>query len=97
MNIISRFVREQRRYTKNELKQLFLYDEQELKQFIKNLKSYGVLKVEKNSREQKELSDLVDDELFIAEEAIVDEDDLYVFTYVGVITVGSRILKIYPK
>lgn len=97
MNIISRFVREQRRYTKNELKQLFLYDEQELKKFIKNLKSYGILKVVKNSREQKELSDLADDELLIADEAIEGEDYLYVFTYVGVITVGSRILKIYPK
>lgn len=97
MKIISRFVREQRRYTKTELKSIFLYDEQGVEQFIKNLKSYNVLKAVKNNAEQKELTDLIDEDIEVADETATNEQYLYVFTYVGVITVGRRIIKIYPK
>lgn len=97
MKIISRYVREQRRYSKNELRSLFAYDEQGVEQFIKSLKAYGVLKAVKNSTEQKELSDLVDEDVQIADETAGNDEFLYVFTYVGVITYGCRIIKIYPK
>lgn len=97
MKIISSYVREQRRYSKNELRSLFAYDEQGVEQFIKNLKSYGVLKTVNNNMEQLELSDLVDEDIKIADEAAGNSEYLYVFTYVGVITYGSRIIKIYPK
>lgn len=97
MKIVSSFVREQKRYTKNELKSIFSFDDAGVEKFIKNLKAYGVLKSVKNSITQLEMSDLLDEDIEITDETAVSGDCLYVFTYVGVITSGSRIIKVYPK
>lgn len=97
MKIISRFVREQRRYTKNELQSLFSFDEQGVEQFIKNLKAYNVLKAVRNETDQREMSDLISKDIEVADETAGNEEFLYVFTYVGIITVGRRIIKIFPK
>ena len=94
--MVSKFVREQKRYSKNDLRHIFELKTEEVDGFIRNLKAFGVLKTVKNNTEQRDLSDLLDDDIEIAES---EENDayLYVFTYVGVITVGSRIIKCYPK
>lgn len=97
MKIISSFVREQQRYTKNQLRSKFSFDEPGIEKFIKNLKSYGILKTVANSTEQKELTDLVDEDIQIVDETAGNDDCLYVFTYVGVITIGNRVIKVYPK
>lgn len=97
MKIVSSFVREQKRYTKNELKNIFSFDDAGVEKFIKSLKAYGVLKSVKNSMAQLEMSDLLDEDIEITDETAVSGDCLYVFTYVGVITSGSRIIKVYPK
>lgn len=97
MRIISNFVREQERYTKNQLRSKFAFDELGTENFIKSLKSYGILKAVSNNVEQKELTDLVDDDIQVIDETAGNDDCLYVFTYVGVITIGSRVIKVYPK
>jgi hypothetical protein len=97
MKIISEFVREQKRYAKGDLKQIFRFSTDDVNAFIKNLKAFGVLKVVKNNSEQRELSDLVDEDIEVVDVEGGNNDYLYVFTYVGVITVGSRIIKCYPK
>lgn len=97
MKIVSGYVREQKRYTKNELRDIFDFDESEVEKFIKSLKAYGVLKSVKNSADQLEMSDLVDEDIAITDETAASGDCLYVFTYVGIITCGSRIIKVYPK
>lgn len=97
MEIISSFIREQQRYTKNQLRTLFSYDDAGVEKFIKNLKSYGVLKTVPNSTEQKELTDLVDEDIQVMDETAGNDDCYYVFTYVGIITIGNRIIKVYPK
>ncbi len=97
LRVVSRFVREQRRYTKDELQKLFLYDEQGVEQFIRSLKSYNVLKAVKNNADQRELTDLVDEDIEVADETADEAQYLYVFTYVGVITIGRRVIKAYPK
>ena len=97
MKIVSSYVREQKRYTKNELKNKFSFDEAGVEKFIKNLKAYGVLKSVKNSTAQLEMSDLLDEDIEITDETAESGDCLYVFTYVGVITSGSRVIKVYPK
>lgn len=97
MRIISCFVREQQRYTKNQLRTKFSFDEQGIEKFIKNLKSYGILKTVSNNPEQKELTDLVDEDVQVMDETVGNDDCLYVFTYVGVITIGNRVIKVYPK
>ncbi len=97
MRIVSNYVREQRRYTKNELRSIFAFDENGVEKFIKNLKAYGVLKSVRNESGQLEKTDLVDEDIEIADETAASGDCLYVFTYVGIITCGSRIIKVYPK
>lgn len=97
MKVVSRYVREQKRYTKNELRNIFSFDEAGIEKFIKNLKAYGVLKSVKNNNDQLEMSDLVDDDVEITDETAESGDCLYVFTYVGIITCGNRVIKVYPK
>lgn len=91
------FVREQKRYTKKELQMLFSFNEHEVEQFIKTLKAYGVLKAVRFGTDQKEMSDLLDEDIEIMDETAGNRDCYYVFTYVGVITVGNCILKVFPK
>lgn len=95
--IISKFIREQRRYSKTELANIFEYDGVGINRFISVLKSYGVLKAVKNTPEQKMLSDLLDDDIQIEDDVADGAKYLYVFTYVGVIIFGNRVMKIYPK
>ena len=97
MEIVSKYVREQQRYTKNNLKSIFGMDETMVERFISNLKTVGVLKSVKNNENQFEMSDLVEEDIEISDETAVSGECLYVFTYVGVITCGSRIIKVYPK
>ena len=40
---------------------------------------------------------MLDEDIEITDETAVSGDCLYVFTYVGVITSGSRVIKVYPK
>ena len=97
MKIVSSYVREQKRYTKNDLKNIFSFDEAGVEKFIKNLKAYGVLKSVKNSTDQLEMSDLMDEDIEITDEVAESGDCLYVFNYVGIITCGSRVVKVFPK
>ena len=61
MKVVSSYVREQKRYSKNELKNIFSFDEPGIEKFIKILKAFGVLKSVKNNRDQLEMSDLLDE------------------------------------
>lgn len=97
MKIVSSYVREQKRYTKNDLKNYFSFDEAGVEKFIKHLKAYGVLKSVEYSDKQRNMSDLLEDDVEITDETAMSGDCLYVFTYVGVITFGNRIVKVYPK
>ena len=65
MEIVSSYVREQERYTKNDLKDIFSFDDNEVERFIKNLKAFGVLKSVKNSNDQMEMSELTDEDIEI--------------------------------
>ena len=97
MRIVSNYVREQKRYTKNDLKNIFSFDESGVEKLIKNLKAYGVLKSVKNKNDQLEMSDLIDEDIEITDETAESGDCLYVFTYVGIITCGNRVIKVFPK
>jgi hypothetical protein len=97
MEIVSGYVREQERYTKNDLKDIFSFADNEVERFIKNLKAFGVLKSVKNGNDQMEISELTEEDIEITDDTAESGDCLYVFTYVGIITCGSRIIKVYPK
>lgn len=97
MGFISRYVREQKRYTKNEIKCIFDFSESEAESFIRRLKSFGIMKAVKNTAGQRELSDLSDADIEIADDAGESSECFYVFTYVGVLTIGDRVIKCFPK
>lgn len=95
--MISKFVREQRRYTQQELCDIFECSENEAITYIRKLKEYGVLKAVKVSDAQKNLSDLQEADIEIADVEVGENEYLYVFTFVGVIVCAGRALKCYPK
>ena len=97
MEFISNYVREQKRYTKNELKSLFRFTEVENENFIKSLKAFGILKAVKNTPTQMDLSDISDADIEASDVIAENDEYFYVFTYVGVITVGNRVIKCFPK
>lgn len=91
------YVQEQRRYTKSELRDKFSFNESEVERFIKTLKAYGVLKAVKYDSKQRDMTELLDEDIEIIDETAGNRDCFYVFTYVGVITIGDRVIKAYPK
>lgn len=95
--MISKFVREQKRYTQQQLGRLFQCSAQETVQFIRKLKEFGVLKAVKASKTQQEASELIDEDVELSEVDMGNTDYLYVFTFVGIITLAGRVLKCYPK
>ena len=97
MDFISVYIREQKRYTKKELLTMFRFNDEEIEKFIRELKSYGILKAVKNDPKQKNLTELYDEDIEITDDTLANEELLYVFTFVGVITFGNRVLKCYPK
>lgn len=97
MNIISRYIREQKRYSKEDLKKIFVLDDDSFTNFVKDLKACGVLKIIKNTSEQKNLSDLIDEDIEIVDFDLNNDDYFYVFTYVGVIVVKNIVIKCFPK
>ena len=95
--MISVFLREQKRYTQETLVKEFHCSEEKTVQILKRLKEYGVLKAVKANDVQKDLTDLVDEDIEIADVEVGENEYLYVFTFVGVITIEGRVLKCYPK
>lgn len=95
--MISVFLREQKRYTQKDLVKEFHCSEEKAVRILKRLKEYGVLKAVQANDTQKDLADLVDEDIEIADVEIGENEYLYVFTFVGVITIEGRVLKCYPK
>lgn len=97
MQFISCFVKEQKRYTRAELKALLVLPNDEVGGFISRLKSFGILKAVRETTAQKDMSELSDEDVVVSDSENSDDNVYYVFPFVGVITVGPRVLKCYPK
>lgn len=95
--MISEFVREQKRYTQKDLCKILRCSEEKAIPLIRKLKEFGVLKAVKASDLQRDMSDLMDEDIEVADVEIGEDEYLYVFTFVGVIVVVGRVLKCYPK
>ena len=95
--MISEYVKEQKRYTQAELAHILHCSEEKAVPVIRRLKQFGVLKSVKASELQKNMSDLLEEDVEVADVEVDDSTYLYVFTFVGVIMVGDRVLKCYPK
>ena len=88
---------EQKRYSQQELRDIFQCSEDGILAIIRKLKEFGVLKAVKASEKQKDMSDLIDYDIEVADVELNDNEHFYVFTFVGVIVVAERVLKCYPK
>lgn len=95
--MISEFVREQKRYTQKDLCHKLKCSEEQVVPLIRKLKEFGVLKAVKASDVQKNMADLLDQDIEVADVEVGENEYLYVFTFVGVIVVAGRVLKCYPK
>lgn len=95
--MISKFLREQKRYTQKDLCDKFECSEEKVVPIIRKLKEFGVLKAVKSSELQRDMSDLIDEDIEVADVEVGETEYLYVFTFVGVIVVAGRALKCYPK
>ena len=93
MDIISQFVREQKRYSKKELLDLFSIDETFFIRLVKTLKFHGVLKIVDKTVNQKNLSDLTDEDIELFDIDSHNDDYFYVFTFVGVLTIDGIVIK----
>lgn len=95
--MISVFLREQKRYAQEDLAKGFHCSAEKTVRILKRLKEYGVVKAVKANDTQKDLADLVDEDVEIADVEAGGNEYLYVFTFVGVITIEGLVLKCYPK
>lgn len=95
--MISVYIRELKRYTYEELKQLFKCNSDDLNKYLSKLKEYSILKIVSFNKTQKDLTELNDEDIEIAPIIENDNQHYYVFEYVGVITLDNLVLKIYPK
>ena len=96
MPIISKYIREQKRYSKKQLIDIFELDEDSFVEFVKKLKFSGVLKLVNKTVEESELTDLNEDiEVFDID--LNNDSYFYVFTFVGVLSIGNIIIKSFPK
>ena len=97
--MILQYVKEQKRYTKDELNKLFKSDNydntDEIKDILKKLREYGILKTVKYNSTQKNLSDLIEEDLELSEG--INDKYYYVFKYVGIIMVSKYIIICIPK
>lgn len=95
--MISKYVKEQKRYTQEELRKIFECNIDETVQIIRKLKEYGIVKNVKKSDRQSMLSDLVEEEVRVTDIESGERELYYVFSFVGVVVVYGRVLKCYPK
>lgn len=95
--MLSVFIKEQKRYYKNEIVKILKLRPDEIVGFVRKLKSFGVLKMVKATPEERELSELLDENIELINEEENTDKYFYVFTYVGILTIGNRVLKCYPK
>lgn len=95
--MVSKFVREQKRYTGRDLCRIFECSEEKSLPLIRKLKEFGILKAVRASDAQKDLSDLPIENIEIVDVEAGETELLYVFTFVGVIVVSGCVLKCCPK
>lgn len=91
------YLREQERYTQSALSALLDAPFNDIIPIIRRLKEFGIVKAVKATDFQKDMSDLLDEDVEITDVVANDHEHFYVFTFVGVISVAGRILICYPK
>ena len=92
--MVSLFVKEQKRYTKKKLCELFACSEEKTVHLLKRLKEFGVVKA---SDSQKDMDELLEEDIAVSDVEIGRDEYFYVFTFVGIVIIEGMVLKCYPK
>lgn len=95
--MISEFVREQQRYTQKDLCRILECSEEKAIPLIRKLKEFGVLKAVRASDNQRDMSELLDEDIEVADVEAGEDEYYYVFTFVGVIVVAGRVHEMLPE
>ena len=97
--MISKYVKELKKYTYDELRRILEpKDNKDLNRIINRLKEYGILKTVKKSDKTIDISELSEEEvLCFDEENENDHKYYYIFKFVGIIIFEGRAIKCYPK
>ena len=95
--MVSLFIKEQKRYTQQKLCKLFDCSEEKIVQLLKRLKEFGVVKSVRAVDEQKDMSELLDEDIAVGEVKIGANEYFYIFTFVGIIVIEGIVIKCYPK
>ena len=95
--MVSLFVKEQKRYTKKKLCELFVCSEEKIVHLLKRLKEFGVVKAVKASDSQKDMDELLEEDIAVSDVEIGVDKYFYVFTFVGIVIIEGMVLKCYPK
>lgn len=95
--MVSLFIKEQKRYTQQKLCKLFNCSEEKIVQLLKRLKEFGVVKSVRAVDEQKDMSELLDEDIAVGEVKIGANEYFYIFTFVGIIVIEGIVIKCYPK
>ena len=95
--MISLFLREQKRYTQEKLCELFKCSEKRTTQILKRLKEFGVVKSVKAIDVQKDMTELLEEDVVVSDVEIESNEYFYIFTFVGIIVIEGIVLKCYPK
>lgn len=95
--MISVYLREQKRYTQKDLCNRFKCAEENVVFIMHKLKEYGILKAVRASESQRDMSELTDEDIVVANVEGGENEYLYVFTFVGVVVIAGCVLKCYPK
>lgn len=95
--MIPAFLQEQRRYLKSEIQNELGIAEEQTVQLLKKLKEYGVVKATKKDDMKKDLTDLLECDIEVADVEVGENEYFYVFTFVGIVMVGNYVLKCFPK
>lgn len=92
------FIKEQKRYSQSDLQNLFNNcSEEKIIYCIRILKEYDILYSVKKDKNQKDLSDLIEEDIEISSSQSFNDEYYYVFKYVGITIVENFVLNIYPK
>lgn len=95
--MLSVFIKEQKRYSQDDLKNLFKCSEEKIVHYINILKEYSIIRTVKKNNKQKDITDLVEEDIEISVSQKFNDDYYYIFKYVGITIVENMVLKIYPK
>ena len=95
--LTSVLVQEQKRYSLQQLSAICGISEERLVPIVRKLKEFGVLKTVKAKDEQRDMSELLEEDVSVADVDVGDNLYYYVFTFVGIIVVAGFVFESYPK